>query len=68
MLEKALASNPSFLPAAYLLVDILMKARHFEAAIVLLVIFFYDKYVHLFMTSLINTPSSFVFEMLFALE
>lgn len=37
MLEKALASNASFLPAAYLLVDILMKARHFEAAIVLLV-------------------------------
>ena len=35
MLEKALANNPSFLPAAYLLIDILMKARHFEAAIVM---------------------------------
>ena len=35
MLEKALASSPAFLPAAYLLIDILMKARHFEAAIVL---------------------------------
>ncbi|XP_065055553.1 anaphase-promoting complex subunit 7-like [Rhopilema esculentum] len=36
MLEKALANNPSFLPAAYLLVEILMKARHFESAIVVL--------------------------------
>jgi len=36
MLEKALSSNPSYLSAAYLLIDILMKARHFDAAIVLL--------------------------------